>query len=746
MPKPTPKHRVRLAVLALALSCHAGLAQAARFDIPAQPLASALLALAGQAGVQLVFSPDLVERLPAPALHGDMAVEEALRRLLAGSGLAFRSDGGQGYAVVRPASEPHSALPVVVVTATRTEQRIEDVPASVSVIGAADIARRQPQLVADLLRDVEGVDVADYASLAATETIRLRGVGGSFAGSTSQVLLDGMPLESPVSGIHFGLKALAPEDIERIEVVRGPASALYGPSSMGGVVNLLSKRWQGDPGAELQLGIGSHDAARIGAAAGGSWDAVDIRLSASHYLTDGYVAQPDPDPWGAKDLGPRAGRDRKVGLAMAVRPAANQEISLGYRNAQVESDWLGGHPNYNMDDEVEAYDLGYRYEPADWAVLKLRYRKLRQIAHILFDDDYVNGNTGSLAVAEIDDRIDDSDSVDLQSDLRLGRADTVTVGYSHNRAKYTSRWQDVIYADAGESVSKSRLDGVFVQDEHRFGDAVTVLAGGRWDRYRMDGDTKDGVRTGNDSSDSLFNPRVGLRYRLSAATSLYATAGTAYVPALNSLKFRSGSAWLNNPDLEPEKSVSYEVGVNHRIGPASVRAALFHTDYRDKISSIQTSSGKWQFQNIGKVRVNGFEFGVDAALGAWSPYLNFSYTDSRIVDNPSDPLTEGRQLQRVAPRKLNLGVVYAPSDRYYVRLAGRYVGDYYFDDRNSETARNPDHFVADFKAGYRLPVAGPVRRAELSLAVNNLFDRRYREQQYEYMDGRNLWLGLDMRF
>lgn len=743
---PAPRRRSgRLSALLLILLCHAGTSSAAHFDIPAQSLSATLLALASQAGVQLAFTAEVVAALSAPAVHGDMSVDDALRRVLAGSGLEFRRDGGQGYSVVRRPNEPQTALPEVVVTATRTERGLEDVPASVSVITAADVARQQPLVVSDLLRNVEGVDVANFGSLAATEGIRLRGVGGSFAGSTTQVLLDGMPLESPVTGIHFGLKALALQDIERVEVVRGPASALYGPSGVGGVVNLIAKRWQGEPGAELQLGVGSHEASLLAAAAGGAWDKVDIRVSASDYRTDGYVAQPDPDPWGAKDLAPRQGKDRKVGLTMGLRPAENQEITLGVRNARIESDWLGGHPNYNMDDEVESYDLGYRYEYADWAVLKLRYRKLRQTSRILFDDEYVNGNPGSLIVAEVDDRVDDSDTVDLQSDLRLGKSDVLTVGYSYSRGEYSSRWQDVIYSGSGESVSKSRLDGVFVQDEHRFSDALSVLAGGRWDRYQLKGDTKDGMPTGNDSADSIFNPRLGVRYRLAPATSLYATAGTAYVPALNSLKFRTGN-WLNNPDLEPEKSASCEIGVNRRQGPASIRAAVFHTDYRDKISSIQTSGGKWQFQNIGRVRINGVELAVDAALGAWAPYINYSYTDSRIVDNPSDPLTEGRELQRVAPHKLNLGVVYAPSDTYYLSLAGRYVGDYFFNDRNTDDARNPDHFVADFKAGWRLPVGGAVRRAELSFAVNNLFDRRYREQQYEYMDGRNLWLGLDVGF
>ena len=74
------------------------------------------------------------------------------------------------------------------------------------------------------------------------------------------------------------------------------------------------------------------------------------------------------------------------------------------------------------------------------------------------------------------------------------------------------------------------------------------------------------------------------------------------------------------------------------------------------------------------------------------------------------------------------------------------MDDYYFNDRNTAVARNPAHFVADAKIGWQLPWLSQMRKAELSLAINNLFDRHYREQQYEYADGRNVWLGLSARF
>ena len=145
--------------------------------------------------------------------------------------------------------------------------------------------------------------------------------------------------------------------------------------------------------------------------------------------------------------------------------------------------------------------------------------------------------------------------------------------------------------------------------------------------------------------------------------------------------------------------------------------------------------------------VDGVELAAEWNLiGGWQPYANYAYTDSRVRNIPGDPATEGKRLPYVAPHKFNLGVLYAPADDFYVRLSGRYKSAYYFDAYNTPAARHGGYFVADFKVGWRLPAGDFARRLELTFAVNNLFDRNYREQRYEYQDGLNVWLGLNARF
>ena len=323
-------------------------------------------------------------------------------------------------------------LAPITITATRTERRVEDVPASVSVIGQRDIRTQQPATAGDLLRNVEGIDLVTAPTRGASESVSIRGVGNSFGGSLSPILIDGQSLESPVAGIHVGMKAIAVQDIERIEVLRGPTSALYGPSAVGGIVNIIPKRWEGAPGGEVEVGIGSHDSRRVTAAVGMASNAVDIRFSAHDYRTGGYVAQPEPDAWGTRDWGPRGAEERKFAFVAGLRPSDRQEVTVAIRQANVNSPWLGDHPNYRIEAKAESVDLGYRHEVGEFAVLKARYRKIRQKARILFDNDSW-GMPDDPSLAEVDDRIDVSDIVNLQADLALSKANLLTVGYNYAR-------------------------------------------------------------------------------------------------------------------------------------------------------------------------------------------------------------------------------------------------------------------------------------------------------------------------
>lgn len=752
---------------------------AVEIHLPAQELAAALDALALQTGIRLLYSPEALKGKRAPAIDGKLAVGEALNRLLAGSGLEWSMNGG-AYAI-KPAvtGGPSSAkeLAPITITATRTERRIDEVPASVSVITAQDIRSQQALKVGDLLSNVEGIDVIPDANGAGT--LIMRGLGGSFAGRNTQLLVDGMSVQPQAVSLNGdpALEFVDMNDIERVEVLRGPASSLYGPSAMGGVINILTKRWTGQPGGNVEIGLGSHDALLKRASAGAGSDKFDLRVSASDFRTDGYVAQPKAYAWGQKDLAGRDLSDRKASVQLGFYPTAGQEITFGMRDYTLDFAWVGGRPNYRQERNGTLYDLGYKLDLGSVGDVKVKYVSAR-IRDTLKQDGLFADPT-DFALYTIDKRAGSADSLEIQGNFRLTPGNLLTVGVAHSTGKEIESWTTDVpenspmdlawygfgfdYHERGRMTEESTMIGLYVQDEVRVSENLLFNVGARQDHFRLHDSTSyywDNTGTETylrrpDSKANAFTPRAGVRYRMTEKTSVYASYGEAYVPVTNILRYRSNSA-CNNPNLKPERSASTEIGLNHEWAGFFGRLAVFHTDYQDKIESDYAFCGRAHYTNVSAVAAEGLEFSIeDRSASVWRPYLNYAYTDSKIERNPLDRPTEGKRMTNVSTHKLNLGVVYSPSPDWTARFSGRYVGDRYADLANSRTGRIPGYFVADLKISKRLPVGPLAREAELSLAVNNLFDEEYvtkkgvwagTENWREYGDGLTWWLSLSAKF
>lgn len=667
-------------------------------------------------------------------------------------------------------------LEEMVVTATRTERPAAEVPASVSVISTEDIRAAQATKVEDLLRNVEGVDIKGEAGGGAGMVI-LRGVGGSYAGATSQLLVDGMPVEPLLMGPKYAaLDFVALSEIERIEIVRGPASALYGPSAMGGVINILTQRWRDTPGVEVAAKYGSHDSRGIDVAGGGAWDKADLRVSVSDTRTDGFIAQPTPYFWGQQDLDGNDWQDRKLALKLGFYPTENQDIGIALRRFETDSGFLGGRPNYRWGRDGDLLDLGYRIRLAGQNEIKFKYLK-SAIEEDLSWDGVLLGDPTDFTRYITGKRDAYADTFEAQVILHPGADHLVTTGLSYNLGEQTETEIGAVPADSPQgwdyfwrsrTTGKTRVIGVYAQDEWRIGERTRLTVGGRFDHYKLydnrstywDNYGSDDDRADPDSTDNVINPRLGLNHKLSEAVSVYAAYGTAYLPALNGLRYRSNTL-CNNPGLDPEHSATWEVGARRESRLGKVRVALFHTEYEDKIESVQLA-GCVQYRNVSAVTVNGVEIALEGRIGdAWKPYLNYTFNDSVIERNPADPATEGSRLNLVARHKFNLGATWTPNADWTLHLAGRYVGERYYDGSmtNDPASRAPGYFVADFKVTRRLDLGSAVRDGEVWLAVDNLFDKTYVEQKWladlggstaeayrAYGDGRNLWIGFKAKF
>lgn len=740
-------HFLNRSFLGIGLSVVAVAAQAQdatfEFNIPAQPVHGALKALSAQSGLQLSYVEQHPGAVHSPGVRGRHTVREALAQVLSGTGLMF-TWASDKWVTIKPVSASLALAPITV-TATRMPRRVDQVAASVSVLGASDLAAKQRQNVYEALRDVEGLDFGYAASVAHQVAPTIRGVGGSFAGSTTQVLVDGMGHDSVVSSLlgHGGLNFTSVQDVERVEVVRGPVSALYGPGVIGGVVNVIPKRWKGDAGVEVHGAYGSHNTRVLGVAAGTSGATYDVRVSAYDARSDGFVAIPVRDKWGQLDHGPRDWADRKLGVLAGFRPASNQEWTLSAQSFATRSAALGGRPNERHDLDGDSATLSYRHELSETTAVKASVRLAHLKQRYSFDEEDWNGDEGNLARAYDGARANDSSSFLVQMDTRPLAGNQLIVGYSHDTGDYETRGTPVGGASS-VSGSKDKVDAVFVQDEQRLG--AWLLSGGlRYDRLDFSADTVNGVpKNGSASVDNVVTPRLGARYLLSEAASLYATVGRGYLPALNAFKFvQPSSSRVDNPNLDPETSTTYEFGASTHSSWGQVRASLYHTDYKNKIAlGTDAASGKRQWQNIAQVRVDGLELAYEGHLGhGWHPYANFAYTRARDQATAGAPAT--RSL-RVAPRKLNAGVTYAPGDMWSATLNVRAVSGVYFNSLQP-TEWAAGHVVADAKLSVKLPFAR--EKWEAFLAGNNLTNKTYSEWNTgEYADRRTFTVGFNGKF
>lgn len=299
-PNSAPARRARrgwlcaASALALALAAPALLAvpvQAQGLDravsISAGPLDAALFKLAQDTGLTVVVDPALVAGKAAPAVSGTMTAEEALRKLLAGSGLTFRRNSDGGYVVVPAPTKavsqavqlsaqrsapavapvaPPAVIEEVIVTAQKREERLQDVASSVSALTPADIERRGLEYFADFARQLPGVSLTQTRKNRAKFTIRGITTGGNERVRSQDpvsVYLDEMPMVSATLG------SVTPEpnlyDVERVEVLRGPQGTLFGSGSMGGAVRIITRKADPqsvDASAAVDLGMTNDDSLR----------------------------------------------------------------------------------------------------------------------------------------------------------------------------------------------------------------------------------------------------------------------------------------------------------------------------------------------------------------------------------------------------------------------------------------------------------------------------------------------------
>lgn len=605
--------------------------------------------------------------------------------------------GLPAIAVAKP--DDTTDLDQITVTGTRTAITVDQSLAAVEIITRDEIDRSQAQSLPQLLRGRAGINLVNQGGLGKLTTLFLRGAESD----QTLILVDGVRIGSATSGLA-ALQDIPVDSIERIEIVRGPRSSLYGSDAIGGVIQIFTRPRVSGIAPRLRVGAGSHGlreaAAGVNASSTRGWFAVD----ATRQLDDGInacrgtgaptyagcgVDTPDPDRDGY----------RRSSLSLQGGLLATDKLTLQANGLRSEGrNQYDSNPAFGLPDNsatVQQVVGGkLRYAPSDLLTLQLSAG-----SNVDASDNFTNRSFNN----RFDSR---RDSAALQSDVRLGPGQLLTLGYDWLRDRGSVSGAFASYgANRGNRAA-------FAQYQGRFGrnDLQAALRHDDNDQFR--GHDTGSVAWGIDAVH-------GLRFR--------ASAGTAFkAPSFNELYY----PYYGNAALRPETSRSIEAGVAQRLSGWQWQLNAYQTTIDQLITYDPTI---YVANNLDRARIRGVELTTQTRLAGWEVAAQASFADPR---NRS-PGNFDKLLPRRARESARIDV-----DRAFGawRFGGSWLASGGRWDDVANTLHVGGYATLDLRGEFALS-----RGWSLQGQIRNAFDRRYETAAFYNQPGREFALSLRWR-
>ncbi len=636
----------------------------------------------------------------------------------------------------------------VVVTANRAPQQERDVPANVTVLTAEDIEATAGLATDEILRNVPGVSATRQQSsiggVASTQVLNVRSLGGG--SSRTLVLLDGVPLNDPYGG-HIYWSRVPRASIERVEVVRGAGSNVWGNRAMAGVVSLFTKRPSGRK-LEVSALTGQRNTAGLDLFASDRFGPVAVSIAASGFDTDGYQVFRQ-DLRGSVDE-PYAKQYQSY--AFKLEAPLSERSNLFFRGS-----YLGENQHEGTAIRREETDIREFVAGADFtgdAGNEWRF-------HVVANDK--GSNVWDAAIARDRDSEELNEFIDQPaSSVGASAVWSRTVGRHHGLmagadwlwidTEYNQRTDVVDGAFTGrrEIPGKQQLGGVFLQDLVTLGPRWRLTAAGRLDYLRnYDGATRI-TEAGSTVesvdydafSETTFNPNLGVVFHATPTVSWRAAAYRGFrAPDAGELyrgsMTRGGVVVAPNPDLDPEHLMGVESGMSFARKKLGGQVTLFWNEIRDLVAIVDVqeqgptggtiepcgfveADGICRVRtNIGALTVEGVEADLDYRPSpSWSLSLSYLHEDAEFSDAPSEPELEGLTPRHVPDDAYTARVGYSDARLLSASIRGRYVGERFEDDNNRLPVGSL--FVVDLTASRRLAPG-----VTLFADVENLLDEEY---------------------
>jgi iron complex outermembrane receptor protein len=676
----------------------------------------------------------------------------------------------------------------VQVIATRTPQASAEVPASVSVIEGADLSTDTlGATLSEKLSSVPGLLARNRQNLAQDEQLSIRGFGtrASFGIRGLRLLVDGVPATMPdgqgqVS--HFNLATT-----QRIEVLRGPFSALYGNAS-GGVIQLFTADGEAPPSVGLALAGGSYGAHRASVDARGANDRLDYTLGLTRFGTDGYRDHSRATRTSLNGKGNiTVGASGTLTVLLNALHAPDAQDPQGLTREQFEQDphqASGGALQFDTRKSVSQQQLGLVYE-RDIGAHQLRllgYGGDRHISQFL-----------SVPVATQRNPLSPGGVIDLRApyagiDVRWTHAGTLAqrplefaVGMNFDEQQQDRQgYENFIATSSGElrlgvrgALRLQQDDQVQAFDQYaqatwRPAEAWSLMAGLRHSEVRFV--SRDRYITATNPDDSgraryqATSPVFGINWRVRPSLHLYAAHGRGFeTPTFNELGYRADGGSGLNFDLRAARTRSSEAGLKFDGARLRSEFAVFRADTDDELTVNTSSGGRTTFRNAGHARRTGAEWSLDwRPAEGWRVQVALTHIDARFREGflacaaipcttPNVPVAPDTRIPGV-PRNTGYAALHwGDADGWHARLDGQYVAAVPVDNLGEEQA--DAYVVFGASAGHGLRFGESDGR--VYVGVGNLFDRSHvgsvivneaNRRHFEPAPDRNFVAGIELRW
>ncbi|MDH0646628.1 TonB-dependent receptor [Pseudomonas sp. GD03858] len=742
--------------------------QAYRFAQPSQPLAQALNAFSRATGQSVVYTLALPD-LQAPALNGTFDAEQALQQLLGGSGLGWRRLDARTLTLepmdtsgalklqainIDSQSDSYSYQPPTSASIMRGQGPTLDIPQAINVVPAQVIRDQAPRNLDDALYNVSGITQGNNFGGTA-DTVMKRGFGDNRDGS---IMRDGMPI---VQGRALNAST------ERVEVLKGPASLLYGIQDPGGVINVVSKRPQLEQYNALTLRGSTYGSGKNGS--GGGLDSTGA-LGDSNLAYRLIVDHEDEDYWRNYGVHRESlvapslawyGEDTQVVLTYEHREflypfdrgtafgsdghpldiPATRRLDEPFNDMQGRSDLYSLEVDHQLADDWKLH-FGYSFNRETYDASQVRVTGVDERRGTLTRS--IDGTQGAMSRDQFA-TLSLNGSVELagmRHDLVLGadhedrkvyRADLI-----RQNSRSTFSYLDPVYgrevqgttvrASDSDQTDKLRSDSLFLQDAWHLDEHWILVAGGRFQQYDQYAGRGRPFTANTDTSDQTWVPHAGVVYKVDEQLSFYGSYSESFKPnsTIAPLSIGGGRTLTLDSGVAPEEGKSWEIGAKLDVpGAVTGTLALFDITKRNVlVADGDSQPGTILYSNAGEVRSRGVELDLSGQLSErWSLIGAYAFTDAEVT---KDPQLKGNRLQNVARHSGSLSAVYDygslfGGDNLRLGAGARYVGERAGNATNDFEL--PAYTVADAFASYETRL--DEHKVRLQLNVKNLFDKVY---------------------